>query len=734
PNSQIVTSLSNKPNPPIAAKLQVTYAKIPLHFELNQGQTAEQVHFLSRGSGYTLFLTSTEAVLQLRNADFGLRNEKLGVATAKSVNPHSAISNPQSAVVRMQLVGANPNPHIAGQEEFSGKVNYFIGNNPEKWRSNIPTFGRVNYQDVYPGVDLVYYGNQQQLEFDFVVAPGANPSAIRLSFEGLVGAGFKPALQLADNGDLLLHTTGGEVRLLKPQIYQEIDGTKQPISGSYVLNPQSAFPNPQSVEVGFEVAAYDSSKPLVIDPVLSYSTYLGGSSSEGFFGFGTASAIAVDAVGNAYVMGGTFSTDFPTMNPLQPTPGGSFDAFVARISDSDTPADADGDGIPDTSDNCPAVANPNQDDTDADGVGDPCDNCVSVANPSQADSDGDGVGDACEPADSDSDGIPDAADNCPTVANSLQTDSDADGVGNACDNCVSVANLSQTDADGDGIGDACESSVLNVTPNPLDFGSVTVGKSKDLNLTVQNTSSGILTVSCTAAAPFSLPKGCSFNLAAGKSKQVNVRFSPTAAGAFMGNVSFTSNGGSAAPMVQGEGIVTGIGPFIEGILPSSGPIGTLVTISGLNFGATQGASKVRFGSKVAKVTSWSDTQIQAVAPKGISGTVPVMVTTQAGTSNNAQTFTYINQGDLCGPHDRVILNFESITDFKVLGVGDKLVACDPSTGNITVDLALDNIWKAWYKVSVTSHPSVRPELPSFFFMGPKGKRTFRVTFARGDRI
>ncbi|MBI3301908.1 MAG: hypothetical protein HYZ72_07505 [Deltaproteobacteria bacterium] len=174
----------------------------------------------------------------------------------------------------MQLIAANPNPRVAGQKELPGKVNYFIGNDPDKWRTNIPTYAKVKYQDVYPGVDLVYYGNQRQLEFDLVVAPSADPRVIRLAFDDLVGARRAVPLQIADNGDLILHIDGGEVRLRKSVVYQEINGVRQEISGRYVLlqpetsnfpTPNPRTPNPKTPDselrdselkqVGFEIAA-----------------------------------------------------------------------------------------------------------------------------------------------------------------------------------------------------------------------------------------------------------------------------------------------------------------------------------------------------------------------------------------------------------------------------------------------------------------------------------------------
>lgn len=219
---------------------------------------------------------------------------------------------------------------MEGLGELPSKSNYFIGNDPKKWYTNVPTYAKVKYPEVYPGVDLVYYGNQRQLEYDFVVAPGADPKIIQLAFEGA------DRMETDPQGDLILHTAVGDVRLRKPQVYQEINGIRQAIPGSYILLPQSLGENRDKgvQRVRFEVAAYDVSKPLIIDPVLVYSTYLGGS------GFDQGYGIAVDAAGNAYVTGFTSSANFPTANPLQPTFDGSLcqsglllcsDAFVAKL-------------------------------------------------------------------------------------------------------------------------------------------------------------------------------------------------------------------------------------------------------------------------------------------------------------------------------------------------------------------------------------------------------------------
>ena len=268
------------------------YGKLPLRFEANAGQTDPQVQFLVRGSGSTLFLTATEAVLAVRGPE-------------------------GTSPVRMQLVGANLTPHVRGVEELPGTSNYFIGNDPQQWRTAVPSYAKVVYDGIYPGVDLVYYGTQGRVEHDFIVAPGTSPSVIAFDVHGA------DQVAIDAQGDLVMATRAGDVRLQKPVLYQEVEGQRQDIAGGYVLTAEQ--------RVGFQVGAYDATRPLVIDPVLVYATYLGGSGDD--FGFG----IAVDAAGQAYVTGTTTSLDFPVAgNPLQATFGGGADAFVAKLNPAGT--------------------------------------------------------------------------------------------------------------------------------------------------------------------------------------------------------------------------------------------------------------------------------------------------------------------------------------------------------------------------------------------------------------
>jgi hypothetical protein len=289
-NNAAPTGLAH-PDPAKQSQIVENYGKLPLSFEANHGQTDAKVKFLSRGSGYTLFLTSDAAVFSLRQtnpkASVAPQRPRLGPQTKRTVAPPT-----KSTVLRMKLVKANPAAKVNGDDELHGTSNYFIGNDPKKWRTNVPTYARVKYEGIYPGVDLLYYGNQRQLEYDFVVSPGADPHRIQFDVRGARN------ITTDKDGDLVLHFRDGELRWRKPVVYQEANGTRQTIDGHYVVR--------HGHRVGFALGDYDLRRALIIDPAITYSTYLGGATNES-----GADAVVVDASGDAYLTGYTRAWDFP---------------------------------------------------------------------------------------------------------------------------------------------------------------------------------------------------------------------------------------------------------------------------------------------------------------------------------------------------------------------------------------------------------------------------------------
>jgi hypothetical protein len=297
------------------------YGKLPLSFEENVGQTAQEVRYVSNGAGYKLFLTPQEAVLAL-DAPLSYDLSPLHrFATLRALRKASRAR--RMATVRMQFEGENAAVQISATEILLKKSNYFIGSDSKKWHTNVRSYSRVKYTDLYPGVDLVFYGNQRRLEYDFVVAPGADPKAIRLRLEG------SRKLRINARGDVVLSVASGEVALQKPVVYQMVKGERHEVAGGYTLAKGHV--------VTFSVPDYDRSSPLILDPVLNFSTYLGGTAGEGFApGLG----IAVDTAGNAIVAGTSTSTDFPTTatgfnpGPLGSNPNGEL--FVTEMNPSGT--------------------------------------------------------------------------------------------------------------------------------------------------------------------------------------------------------------------------------------------------------------------------------------------------------------------------------------------------------------------------------------------------------------
>jgi len=303
----------------MAARAVEAYGNLPISFEANTGQADSRVRFLSRGPGYTLFLTSDEAVLALP-APHGKSD--------RSVDP----DNP--TVMRMRLVGANTAATISGAEELPGKSNYFRGNDPNRWRTGIPTYAKVRYHAVYPGVDLLYYGNQGRIEYDFVVAAGSDPRIIKLEFEQAThGAnqrmdGMAP-LSIDQRGDLVVSLNGSEIRLHKPTAYQLTTGHKARVGSRHLVDAHYVLRS--DGHVGIRLASYDTTKAVIIDPVLTYATRLGGSSGV------INAVIAADAAGNVYVSGTTGAFDFPVVNQIpgacQGTCSTSFETvYITKIN------------------------------------------------------------------------------------------------------------------------------------------------------------------------------------------------------------------------------------------------------------------------------------------------------------------------------------------------------------------------------------------------------------------
>lgn len=269
------------------------YGNLPLAFEPNQGQSDSRVKFLSRGSGYTVFLTETGTVLTLDGAE--------------------------GSAIRASLIGAAP-ARIDGADPLSGHSNYIVGNDPRRWQIGVPHFGKVRYNGIYSGIDLLFYGNQRQLEYDFIVSPHRHPSAIRLAIDGA------QSVRLDSNGDLVLGTRSRPIRMQRPIAYQDIEGTRRRVAVRYRLM--------RGHTVGFDVGPYDTNAELVIDPlVLVHSSYLGG------FGWDEPNDMALDAAGNTYVTGLTEGRGFPI------TEGGQLSGSVSSVNAFVTKIDPSGSSI-----------------------------------------------------------------------------------------------------------------------------------------------------------------------------------------------------------------------------------------------------------------------------------------------------------------------------------------------------------------------------------------------------
>lgn len=311
--SQPRLSQAKAVTPAARERLQAAFAALPLAFEQNQGQIDPQVKYMARGNGYKIFLTNNEAVFSFQPkspaSDLTTGRRMQGLHAKNSFNHQNSLA----AVVRMRLVGGNSEAQVAAGNPLPGKTNYYLGNDPRNWHTNISQYARVSYKNVYPGIDLAYYGEQSRLEFDFIVSPEANPTPIDLTFSG--------AQHLTANasGNLVVSSAAGDVVLHKPVAYQQQDGNRQLVDARFVLKANN--------QVCFQLGSYDHSRELVIDPSVTYATYLGGGAEDDGYG------IAFDGSGNAYVTGQTASTNFPTVGGVVPNANaGGFDVFVTKIA------------------------------------------------------------------------------------------------------------------------------------------------------------------------------------------------------------------------------------------------------------------------------------------------------------------------------------------------------------------------------------------------------------------
>jgi len=300
------------------AKINHAYGKIPLYFVENNGQVNKKVSFYERGDGHATFFTAKGVTLALT------KRESLAVKTSfkKDISGLKAKESAKhtTEAVTLSFVGANAKAKISSNEKMPGHVNYFVGNDKSKWRSNIPTYGAVIYKDVYKNIDVKFYGNNKNIEHDVIVRPGGDFTNVKLAYRGIKG------LKVTEDGSLEVTLNHGKIIEERPVIYQVVKGKKVAVDGTYKIlkGEDGAF------TYGFRVASYDRTKDLVIDPVLVYSTYLGGGGND------EGEGIAIDDTGSAYVTGDTASLDFPLLNPIQPLNGGGVDAFVTKINPAGT--------------------------------------------------------------------------------------------------------------------------------------------------------------------------------------------------------------------------------------------------------------------------------------------------------------------------------------------------------------------------------------------------------------
>lgn len=310
------------PSETLKARIHESYGKLPLYFIKNDGQLDKRVRFYEKGRGHATYFTKEGVYLSLGKVQgSGVRGQGSEVISRKS-----GLETPNSELIKLTPINANKHPEIIAEDLQEGKVNYFIGNDPKRWKTNIPTYKTVVYKEIYKGIDMKFYGNNSRMEYDIIVKPGADPSKVRFSYKGIGG------LRVTEEGDLEISLKQGRVIQKKPYAYQEIDGKRVEVEGKFrIINPQSKSRTPNSelrtaFIYGFKIASYDKRYPVVIDPTLVYSTFMGGTLGD------RGEGIAVDAAGNVYITGSTSSTDFPTATPFQAANAGLGDIFVTKIN------------------------------------------------------------------------------------------------------------------------------------------------------------------------------------------------------------------------------------------------------------------------------------------------------------------------------------------------------------------------------------------------------------------
>ncbi len=300
------------------ARIREAYGNIPLYFIENRGQMERAVKFYEKGPGHATFFTKDGLVLSLaKGAAKGYKTSHDGVHEDTDIKSHAKATRDY---LTLSFVGTDKGTEITAENREAGHVNYFVGNDRSKWRSNIPVYGTLLYKDLYRGVDMRFYGNNRRLEHDVIVHPGGDLSRVRFVYHGARD------VRMRGDGGLEVSLEHGRLIEEKPVIYQEIKGRRVAVKGGYRL----ARGHDGSFSYGFYVASYDHTRDLVIDPVLVYSTYLGG------IGTDWGESIAVDNTGAAYVTGSTDSFDFPVNSGIQGAPGGSQDAFITKLNPAGT--------------------------------------------------------------------------------------------------------------------------------------------------------------------------------------------------------------------------------------------------------------------------------------------------------------------------------------------------------------------------------------------------------------